>query len=174
MENIPTVHYSAGEIIFREGEPSNNVFLIVGGKVKITKSDGNEGVLLATQGKGTIFGEMTLIDGKHRSATVTAMEDTYCHKCNSVALLKEIQALPQDLRTALQSMASIIRKKNHDLVAHKKKIPEGVIIDDLHPDDDIMSEEEINHPLVQDRIQKINNAFIRSLFRVLMAKAFNA
>lgn len=172
MENIPTIHYSPGEIIIREGEPSNSIYLIVSGRVKVTKHSGNKEVLLTTQGKNTIFGEMALIDGKRRSATVTAMEDTYCHKCNSVALVKEIEKLPVDLKVALQSMAKVIRDNNTDMAAGYEVPHKGSVLGNSGDAVTFMSEDEVKCLEVQSEIEKVKDSFIRSLFRVLISMAY--
>ena len=60
-----------------EGEPGDSMMLIVSGTVSVSKSGTEIGagtVSLATLGKGAYFGEMSLLTGAPRSATVTATE----------------------------------------------------------------------------------------------------
>jgi CRP/FNR family cyclic AMP-dependent transcriptional regulator len=173
METIPTKHFKSGERIIVEGDSSKSVYLIIGGKVEITKGVGDKKVVLAKQGKNSIFGEMALIDGKSRSATVTAIEDTYCYVCNSVAIVKEINKLEPELRIALESIAEIIRERNRALI-NKNPPPAGVIVEARNSSGDLMmNEDEINDPVVQSKVENLENQFIRSLFRVLMRTAFN-
>jgi CRP-like cAMP-binding protein len=169
MENVPIIQYSQGETIIQEGDSTNNIFLIISGKVKVIKNTKSAPITLATQGKDTIFGEMTLIDGKQRSASVIALEDTKCYQCDSSALLLEIEKLPGDLRAALQSMATIIRMRNK-MVGLPRELKQSML--KSQDDINIMSEDEIKSDLVQEAVHKISNPFIRSLFRVLMATAF--
>ncbi len=178
MENVPTVQYDAGEVIIREGEPSNNVYLIISGKVKVTKKDGHNELTLAIQGKNTIFGEMTLIDGKRRSATVTAMEETYCYKCSASSLISAVAKLPSDLRYVLQGLVSAIRKNNAAKTSSRSddqilNNPNLLFDEQEDKNNSQIRESEINSPKIQQAINDIENAFIRSLFRVLTLTAFH-
>jgi CRP/FNR family cyclic AMP-dependent transcriptional regulator len=70
-----TERFSAGQVIFRRGEPSQSMMTVISGRIKISvsSSEGKEAVL-AILGRGEVLGEMALIDGKERSADATAME----------------------------------------------------------------------------------------------------
>ena len=67
-QDIPTRSYKAGEIIFREGDPATELFIIKEGRVDILS--GNR-LLDSIDGNG-IFGEMALIDTAPRSASAVA------------------------------------------------------------------------------------------------------
>ena len=120
MENIQTLHYSAGESIIKEGDHSNDVFLIISGAVEITKKTGKKDIILSTQRKNTIFGEMNIIDGKNRSAPVQATEDTYCYKANTIEIAKELGSVDKELLEALKSMVTTIRNQNIELAQIRK------------------------------------------------------
>lgn len=75
--------YNSGDIIFREGDAANAMYVICSGTVEITKEKDGKKISLAKLSKGSIFGEMALIDRAPRSATVTAIEETTCYKVNS-------------------------------------------------------------------------------------------
>jgi len=65
--------YDEGDIIVTEGEPGSSLFLIVGGTVKVfTRSDDGGNLKLAELGPGDFFGEVSLLSGKPRTATITA------------------------------------------------------------------------------------------------------
>lgn len=66
----------AGEIIAREGETNDCMYLIESGEVSIVKNiDGPNPTTLAVLGKGQCFGEMCVLESEPRSATArTAME----------------------------------------------------------------------------------------------------
>ncbi len=65
----------ADQIVFAEGDEADGLYVVLEGKVRIYRKDddGNE-VEFATQGAGDFFGEMALLDGKPRSATVSCSE----------------------------------------------------------------------------------------------------
>lgn len=67
--------YAAGEIVIHEGEYDQQVFFLVQGELSIV----HQGVQVgAIRRLGDVFGEMGIIDGSPRSATITAMKPTLC------------------------------------------------------------------------------------------------
>lgn len=71
--------YPQDAAIIEEGEEGEGLFVILSGRVKVVKglAGGGERVL-ATLGSTEFFGEMALLDGYPRSASVIALEDTRC------------------------------------------------------------------------------------------------
>jgi CRP/FNR family cyclic AMP-dependent transcriptional regulator len=70
--------YQAGEVLFREGEQGDRMFVLQSGAVRITKRMGGEDRVLAVLGPGEFVGEMALLNGKPRTATATVVEPTRC------------------------------------------------------------------------------------------------
>ncbi len=72
-----TQYMKKGQIILKEGNRSDFAFIIVNGQVEISRKrkDGNVEVI-DILGQNDIFGEMGMIDGRPRSATVTALENS--------------------------------------------------------------------------------------------------
>lgn len=68
--------YDEGSVIITEGEPGTSMYLIVSGEVKVyTRGTGNTGSLyLANLGEGDFFGEVSVLTGKPRTATITASQ----------------------------------------------------------------------------------------------------
>ena len=66
--------YQKGEAIFHQGDPGDALFLISSGQVRVEREilDGTP-VTLALRGPGSVIGELALLDGTTRSATVYAM-----------------------------------------------------------------------------------------------------
>lgn len=65
-----------GEVLFKEGEKGNVMYLIREGKIKITKGEGEDERTLAVLKDGDFFGEMAIIDGSPRSASAIAVAPT--------------------------------------------------------------------------------------------------
>lgn len=61
--------YAAGDVLFREGETGDVMFVIQSGEVAISKSVGGTDKILAKLGPGEFFGEMAILNGKPRTAT---------------------------------------------------------------------------------------------------------
>jgi CRP-like cAMP-binding protein len=70
--------FRAGEILFREGETGDEMFVIQTGLVRISKFVGGEDRPLATLGRGEFIGEMAILNEKPRTATATVVEDAKC------------------------------------------------------------------------------------------------
>ena len=67
--------YDAGEVIIEEGYLDCWIYFLVSGEVKIVKKDEEISILNRT---GDVFGEMGIIDGSPRSASVQAVSETVC------------------------------------------------------------------------------------------------
>ncbi len=66
--------YLAGEVIFDEGEEGQGLFVVLKGKVQITRPNAAGGVMLEF-GPGSFFGEVALLDQSVRTAQARAVED---------------------------------------------------------------------------------------------------
>lgn len=62
---------ASGSTLFKEGDPGDSMYVLIEGKAEITIS----GVLFEECVPGSFMGEMAVIDGSHRYATVTAKTD---------------------------------------------------------------------------------------------------
>ncbi len=95
VRNLPP-----GEALTRAGEPGDEFFLIVDGSAKVDVSPRKQ----ATLGPGECFGEMSLLDGEPRSATVTAVTSVrllVIDRRGFWQLLREVPALAERLLITL-------------------------------------------------------------------------
>lgn len=67
--------YPKSTVLFREGEPGKEMFVLQAGKVAISKKVRDTEKVLAVLGPGEFFGEMAIISNKPRNATATVAED---------------------------------------------------------------------------------------------------
>ena len=65
----------AGDYVFQEGELGTEMFIIQDGRVEIFQTIGSQERQLATLEKGDFFGEMAILDGAPRAASVRALTD---------------------------------------------------------------------------------------------------
>ncbi len=77
VPDVQIVQLNEGDVIFREGDPGDHLYLISQGSVKISKSGrGGQQETLGLIRSGNFFGEMALLDHQPRSAMATAAEPT--------------------------------------------------------------------------------------------------
>jgi len=69
--------FAAREVVVRQGDPAEMAFAVVYGRLKVvTTSSGDQQTVLGVLREGEIFGELAILDGGVRSATVIAIEPT--------------------------------------------------------------------------------------------------
>jgi MFS superfamily sulfate permease-like transporter/CRP-like cAMP-binding protein len=76
----------ADEVLFREGEPGDKLYLLARGAVSILVRGGGQQRRIVTFAPGSVFGEAAMLDGAPRSATATAIEDTVVYSLSRSAL----------------------------------------------------------------------------------------
>ena len=115
-EEITEVNLSRGATLFYEGDPGDQLYFIVSGKMKLgrTASDGREN-LVAVMGPGEICGEMALFDPSPRSTSATAVSETRLDGLKHENLRKVIQRSPEVSAQLLQALARRLRRTNENL-----------------------------------------------------------
>ena len=90
---MKTREFSPFQTIVKEGGPGDSMFVINSGAVEVRKKDPNTGIdfLLTELGVGACFGEMALLTGKPRAATVVTTEPTTCGVLEKSAFEKLVQ-----------------------------------------------------------------------------------
>lgn len=92
-----------------EAQDGDSLYVILGGRVRVVRTaDGNER-LLAQLGPGEFFGEMALLDGKPRSATVIVEEDAQCLVLPRWGLLRIVRRDPEVAINLLTVMSERLR-----------------------------------------------------------------
>ncbi|MFH1861682.1 MAG: Crp/Fnr family transcriptional regulator [bacterium] len=120
MERSLTVkRYKKNNLIIFEDDRGLNLFIISKGRVKISRisEEGGE-VILAIIGEGEFFGELSVIDGLSRSATVTSLDDIELLVMKREEFLSALGKYPQISVYLLRELAERIRKSD----AHIKSL----------------------------------------------------
>ncbi|MCX7786209.1 MAG: cyclic nucleotide-binding domain-containing protein [Spirochaetes bacterium] len=100
--------YPKNTMIFAESMPGKELYIIQKGSVKISKLVGGTEVLLAVLKPGDIFGEMSLIENKPRSASAIAYEDTVLLAVNKDNFARMVTTQPQIIARLTQLLAERI------------------------------------------------------------------
>lgn len=103
-----TRSYVKDSMIFSEGEPGQELYIIQKGSVKITKIVDNNEVLLAVLKQGDIFGEMALLEAKPRSASAIAYDDCVLLAVNKENFARMVQSQPQIVTRLTQLLSERI------------------------------------------------------------------
>ena len=120
--------YEDGETIIQEGDLDPWLYFLLSGKIRITKSGEDIGVISK---KGEIFGEMRIIDDQSRSATVMAVGKTICLAVDTSAgnRLSTTDQKEQRLdfllllyRIFAEYMSNRLRLTNEELIRAKKEV----------------------------------------------------
>ncbi|MCX6640799.1 MAG: Crp/Fnr family transcriptional regulator [bacterium] len=110
---LSVMRYRKNNLIIFEDDSGLNLFIINKGRVKISRisEEGGE-VILAILGEGEFFGELSVIDGLSRSATVTALDDVELLVMKREDFLSGLAKYPQISIYLLNELANRIRKSD--------------------------------------------------------------
>ena len=98
--------YSAGDIIFVEGEPGRKMYVVLEGEVNILVGD----KLLDVAGPGDLIGEMALIDSSSRSATAIARDDCVLVPVDESQFLRMVDQTPIFALNVMKVLADRLRR----------------------------------------------------------------
>jgi CRP-like cAMP-binding protein len=107
--------YPQGDEIIQEGadfdEEADGMFVLIEGsvEVRVGSTDGHDGRLLATLGPGEFFGELALLDGRPRSASVYAIEEALCMVLHRWDFLRELRKDSRLAESMLVTLAARLR-----------------------------------------------------------------
>jgi CRP-like cAMP-binding protein len=87
--------YPKDTMIFSEGQPGHELYILQKGQVKISKIVNDKEVMLALLKPGDIFGEMSLLENKPRSASAMAHEDAVLLAVNRSNFERMVTSQPQ-------------------------------------------------------------------------------
>lgn len=103
--------FSDGEILCREGEQGDELFIITAGCVRVTRQDGSHAKLLATRCVGEFLGEMSIIDATPRSASVAAVGEVRTLVITSPAFKAILRERPEVSLAVMRGLSRRLREK---------------------------------------------------------------
>jgi branched-chain amino acid transport system substrate-binding protein len=92
---IRSHHFAPNKEIVKQGQPGDSLFIIVEGVVGIRKNKGTDSVEVARLGAGNFFGEMALLTGEERGATVVSLTETYLFEITKEDIASLMAAQPE-------------------------------------------------------------------------------
>ena len=101
--------FQPGDILFRQGDASDHVVLVRSGQADVLREAGEECILLGTAGPGEFLGEMGVLDGRPRSATVRATSVLEVELIGRQGFLERVAADPHLAQNLLVRMSARLR-----------------------------------------------------------------
>lgn len=116
FQETPNIQrYANGDNIVSEGIVSNNAYIILEGKVNITKKVDKKSILINTLNKGEVFGEMGLISQSVRSASVVAVGNVTIGVIDREQFEAIVSKLPEDVRAIVKALVERLRYTSDQL-----------------------------------------------------------
>lgn len=101
MEQCGFIRAEPGQVILKQGDAGNSFFVVCSGKMRVVKDADGEQIVMAYLPEGAFFGEMALLSGSRRSATVVADEESELLEISAPILnnlVKQYPHVAQSLR----------------------------------------------------------------------------
>ncbi|MGP0565326.1 MULTISPECIES: cyclic nucleotide-binding domain-containing protein [unclassified Nitrospina] len=120
-----------GQILFREGSPSDFIFVVEKGEFEVSRYNRDGRVeVIDVLGPDDIFGELGVIESRPRTATVRALKDGVVAIVSKEEMLRTVRQNPQALMLILKTMAQRVRQASQ---GRKKKVLRARSKHDLAP-----------------------------------------
>lgn len=121
--------YLDGEIIFRQGEFGDCMYVIQEGQVEVVRELGENLLRLAVRHQGEFFGEMAIFEREVRSATVRALGRTRVLTIDKKNLMRRIHEDPSLAYRMMQTLSHRIRELSAELTQLRLELDP----DDIQP-----------------------------------------
>ncbi|MBL7076167.1 MAG: mechanosensitive ion channel [Kiritimatiellae bacterium] len=116
--------HGAGETLVRKGDEGSTFYIILEGSTSVHLGTDTRSPQVAVLKRGEYFGEMSLLTGEERSATVVAVNDCHVLELSHIVLrdlLKEKKSLAEDFAKALKARADELAKLQESVDAESRK-----------------------------------------------------
>lgn len=122
MTDVLGKTYRPGEIIVRQGDLGDCMYVIQDGDVEVLKEENGVQTVVDTMHTGDIFGEMAIIEHTVRSSTVRASSPARIMTVDKKTFVRRVQEDPSLALTVLKVMSQRVRKLDLEVAALKQKL----------------------------------------------------
>lgn len=109
-------HWDAGDVVCKQGEAGAELYVIREGRLRVQVAKGQDlenglpGATVATLEKGQVFGEVALLDGAPRSASVVAIDDCETLQISGDALDELLDIYPEIAQGIIAGLVQYLRR----------------------------------------------------------------
>jgi CRP/FNR family transcriptional regulator, cyclic AMP receptor protein len=107
--------FPRGTVLFREGDPGREMYVVHRGKVGISARVGAVEKVLSTLGQGEFFGEMSILNDAPRSATATCLEDCLLLVVDARTFEAMVRASSEIALRMIQKMAARLAEADRQI-----------------------------------------------------------
>jgi CRP/FNR family transcriptional regulator, cyclic AMP receptor protein len=119
---LPTpIHFAEGQILFREGDPSDGVFRLLSGSVDVIRELDGDLIVLGTVGAGQFVGEMGVVENRPRSATVRAASEVEAEFLTPTEFLDQIVNSPPGARELIRRLSQRLHEADDRIVNDERR-----------------------------------------------------
>jgi CRP/FNR family transcriptional regulator, cyclic AMP receptor protein len=117
----PTVSLAPGDVIFKYGDAPDKMYVVLSGEAEIHLHD----TIIETVSQGGTFGEMALIDGSARSATVIARTNCEVAAIDKKTFVLLVDEMPYFALFVMGNMVDRLRRMNEQWLALRPTVFQG-------------------------------------------------
>ena len=169
-----TITLSAGETLFERGDAGDGCYWLRRGvlTVSVASADGEQRIL-AILGPGELVGEISMIDGRPRSATVQAVRDCVLTFVSRAAFTDLMNRHPELHRDIVTTLAARLRQSDEDMVASsfltvRARVARALLVLARHLGEDVGSGRlRIRHRITQSDLAAMAGVARESVSRTL-------
>jgi CRP-like cAMP-binding protein len=132
--DLSSIPFGAGEVLTRQGAEAHWLYIILSGKVSVRVQHEDIEREVAQLGPGQFFGEMGLLTGERRTATVVALDEVECYRLGKDVFRDLLQTRPkiaEDVATVLAHRRIGLAAAHSDLDAEARRDQERQTASDL-------------------------------------------
>jgi CRP/FNR family cyclic AMP-dependent transcriptional regulator len=115
------MYFAEGQVLFREGDPTDGVFRVLSGAVDVLRELGGDPVLLGTVRDGQFIGEMGVLENRPRNATARAASEVEVEILTPTEFLDQIAHSPRAARELIQRLSQRLREADDRIVNDERR-----------------------------------------------------
>ncbi|MBI5649821.1 MAG: cyclic nucleotide-binding domain-containing protein [Chloroflexi bacterium] len=122
-----TITVPKGAVLMEEGTPGDAIFLVLDGEFEVTKRAGNTEIVIAIRGVGEMFGEMSVLENRPRTASVHARVDSLLFKVSKQVFEELVMTRPAATLSILRTVMNRLRNTEQMIRQNEKMASLGTL-----------------------------------------------